>query len=192
LDLKDNMLTDDALYSFSELLPVNKTLKSINLSGVLISEGGGKKIAAAMTQNSTITHLELEGVAERCKCLGYYVLLVLSSDLSLWSRSDADEFNVPTGHDESVWMQALHHQIRLNRAGSGQQNRKRFVESLTSVSDQLDCIYHFVRRYPQHCDRQASCKLRMAAGALDRSLCEMSPEMSKYVEESLKAHLGDH
>lgn len=133
LDLKHNQFSDDALYAFATLLPHNKTLESIDLSGVDISSGGGWALAHAMTKNTTIRNLELQGDELRYR----------------------DEFYVPEGHAREDWFKALDYQLRLNRAGEGQGDRKRFVESLTSVSDHLDCIYHFTRNYPSHCERPA-------------------------------------
>jgi hypothetical protein len=54
-------------------------------------------------------------------------------------------------------MQALDFQLRLNRAHEGValKDRKLFVEALNSVSDHLGCLYHFIRRYPEHCEEMA-------------------------------------
>ena len=87
-----------------------------------------------MAQNGRITHLELEGGEERFR----------------------DEFDIPVGHSQDDWAQKIYYHIRLNRALPGQaapDSKATFVEALNSVSDQIDCIYHFVRTYPGHCHR---------------------------------------
>jgi hypothetical protein len=131
LDVKDNLFSDDALYTFAVTVKKNKTLTSLDLTGADISPGGGQALADAMVENHTITNLELDGGAERF----------------------ADEFHIPVGHSKDPWMQGLDFQLRLNRAHLGSlKDRKQFVESLNSVSDHLGCLYHFIRAHPTHCE----------------------------------------
>jgi hypothetical protein len=131
LDLKHNLFSDDALYSFAACLRKNRTLRSLDLSGTYISEGGVLALAAALEENLAITHVELEGDEARF----------------------LDEFNVPEGHSNTPYMQALYFRLRLNRAGK-RENRQQFAEALNMVSDHLDCIYHLVRHHPIYFDRQ--------------------------------------
>jgi hypothetical protein len=150
LDLKDNLFTDDCLYTFARALPVMDNLQSLDLSGCQLTKDGGEALAAGMKDNHVLQHLELEGDAERY----------------------ADEFHIPTGHSQDPWMRAVQTQLRLNRAyavaaGSTSSSTcafaakqlavktqpERFVEALNSVSDSLEGIYHFVRSYPQQAKR---------------------------------------
>ena len=130
LDLKHNAFTDDALYTIARALPNNKTLKSLDLSGAQITEGGVMALAEAMRKNVTLTHLELEGEESRF----------------------VDEFDIPEGHKNTDYMQALYFRLRLNRAGTGE-NREQFCQALNLVSDHLGCIYHLVRHNAKFCDR---------------------------------------
>lgn len=163
LDVQDNLLSDDTLYSLAQLVPRNDTLRTLNVSGCGISEDGGWKLAKAMQQNSTLHNVELEGTLERCTCHVEKHILSHSSGVLvsfLTTLTVSDEFDIPVGHTQTDWAIALDFQIRLNRAGTGQNNRKRFVESLVSVSDHLDCIYHFCKLYPTHFDRELHLPVR--------------------------------
>ena len=131
LDTKDNFFSDDALFTFAQTLPHNRTLQSLDLSGVNITDRGGIALAKGLAANSTLAHLELEGTAVKY----------------------ADEFDIKPGHEDKDWYKAIDYQLRLNRAGSTG-NRKKFVEALNSVSDHLGCLYTFVRQSPQYCDIQ--------------------------------------
>ena len=151
LDIKNNLLSDDALYTFARALPKLKVLKSLDLSGAYITQGAGEAMARGMAQNTVMTHLELEGGEERF----------------------ADEFDIPVGHSETDWMKSIYFHIRLNRAqaqGSVGANKPLFVEALNSVSDQVDCLYHFLRTYPKHCDRDGydtHCILQASSTSVD-------------------------
>ena len=134
LNLKDNKLSEDALYTLANMFPCinDSKLTSIDLSGVAITKEAGKVLAAGMAQNTRITHLELEGGEERYQ----------------------DEFDIPVGHSQEDWAKKIYYHIRLNRALHGKaapDSKATFVEAINSVSDQIDCIYHFVRTYPGHC-----------------------------------------
>lgn len=129
LDLKDNYFTDDALFTFAQTLPHNKALQSLDLSGVQVTDRGGQALARGLAANTTLTHLEVEGTAERY----------------------ADEFYIQPGNENKEWYKAIDYQLRLNRAGTIG-NRKKFVEALNSVSDHLGCLYTFVRQSPHYCD----------------------------------------
>jgi len=135
LDFQDNLFTDDALYTTGRILPkLPKQLRSINLSGAMISEAAGQVVAQGLSENQYITHLELEGTAQRFR----------------------DEFDVPVGHSQDPWMQQIYYHLRLNRAltsGEIQTDKKAYVEALNSVSDQLDCVFHFVRSHPKYMER---------------------------------------
>jgi hypothetical protein len=132
LDLKDNtLLSDDVLYSMGRVLPHNTTLVSLDLSGVYISNGGGQALAKGMAQNSTVTHLELEGTEERYR----------------------NEFDIQLQHDQEEWMKQIYYYLRLNRARAAveehekdQINKRAWVEKLNRVSDHLDCLYYFIRQ----------------------------------------------
>lgn len=136
LDLKDNMFTDDALYTIGRALPKWKKLCSLDVSGCTITPEGGEEIAKGISQNTCLTHLELEGNEERYQ----------------------DEFRVPVGHANEPWMKTLYYHLRLNRAQKGgghvMHSKARFVEALNAVSDQLDCIFYFIRGYAKYCDRE--------------------------------------
>jgi len=129
LDIKDNYLTDDALFTFAHTLQQNQSLQSLDLSGVQVTERAGQAMAKGLAANTTLTHLEIEGTL-----LKY-----------------ADEFDIKTEHQNTEWFKAIDYQLRLNRAGSAG-NRKKFVEALNSVSDHLGCLYTFVRQSPHYCD----------------------------------------
>lgn len=67
LDIKNNLFSDDALFSMASCMPHNSTLTTLDLTGVTITEAGGRKLAKSMEKNSTMLFIELEGYAERCK-----------------------------------------------------------------------------------------------------------------------------
>ena len=134
LDLKDNtMLSDDVLYSMGKVLPHNPVLTSLDLSGAHISSGGGQALAHGMARNTTLTHLELEGTEERYR----------------------NEFNIQLQHDQEDWMKQTYYCLRLNRArvGSQKTSKRAWVERLNRVSDQLDCLYYFIREESQFVSR---------------------------------------
>lgn len=127
LDIKHNLFSDDALFAFAIGLKQNSTLKSLDLSGVSISPKGVYTLAEALQYNTTITNLELEGDAVRFR----------------------DEFNVPEGHSQSDYMQALNFQLRLNRAGP-RNTKASFVEALNMVSDHVGCLFHLVKKHANY------------------------------------------
>ena len=177
LDVKDNLFSDDCLYTTGRLLPVlPPQFKSLDVSGADISHKAGRAVAAGMAKNRTLLSLELEGTLQRFH----------------------DEFAVPDGHSRTEWMQSIAHQLRLNRAyataggvvaasavathqtpphsrpeqgaaatepnGSSSDDWSRcehavktdpasFVAAVSAVSDSVSCIYHFLRAHPNHCDR---------------------------------------
>jgi Leucine Rich repeat len=130
LDLKHNLFSDDALYSFAQCLKKNRTLKALDLSGAYISEGGVYALATALEENRVVTHVELEGVESRF----------------------VDEFDIPEGHFNTPYMQALYFRLRLNRAGK-RENREQFAEALNMVSDHVGCLYHLIRHHPTYFNR---------------------------------------
>lgn len=140
LDLKHNLFTDDALYTFASALKKNRTLKSLDLSGAYISEGGVYALASALEDNTVVTHLELEGEASRF----------------------TDEFDIPDGHKNTPYMQALYFQLRLNRAGK-RENPVQFAEALNLVSDHVGCLFHLIRHHPKYFDRTTMPKLKAGA-----------------------------
>lgn len=180
LDVKDNVFSDDCLYTTGRLLPVlPPQFAALDVSGADISDAAGRAVAAGMVQNRTVLHLELEGTLQRFH----------------------DEFAVPVGHAQTAWMRAVAHQLRLNRAyaaaaaaaaakNANTKNAKKdqeahpgpngsgcsssssflrcsphyehhavrtdpasFVVAVSAVSDNVSCIYHFLRAYPAHCNR---------------------------------------
>lgn len=134
LDMKHNQFTDDALHSFATLLPINTSLKSLDLSGVLITEEAGRKLAQGiLSRNTTLHYLEIEGDSQRY----------------------ADEFNVSKGHTETDWWYQIDYQLRLNRACQNASIAKRpdFVDALVSLSDHSEALFHVVRAHPEHCRR---------------------------------------
>jgi Ran GTPase-activating protein (RanGAP) involved in mRNA processing and transport len=48
LDVKDNLFTDDALYTIGRALPNFKTLTSLDMSGCLITQGAGDELARSL------------------------------------------------------------------------------------------------------------------------------------------------
>jgi hypothetical protein len=139
IDVKSNLFSDDTLFTVAGALAAldNHTtrLTSIDMSGCQITTRAGQALAQALTHNSTITYLELEGEAERFQ----------------------DEFSVPVSRfSQDDWMQEIYLRLRLNRALVAADNqvhvsKPHFVEALNSVNDQLDCVYHFVRTCPGYC-----------------------------------------
>jgi hypothetical protein len=132
LDVKHNLFTEDALYTTGQLLP-KCHLRSLDLSGVAITEAAGLALEKGMRNNQTLLHLELEGDFERY----------------------SDEFHVPEGHTNAKWMQDITYQLRLNRAYNEKslENITDFCEALSCVSDDLSCLYHFLRKYSTHGNR---------------------------------------
>jgi hypothetical protein len=132
LDLKHNLFTEDALYTTGQLLP-KCHLRSLDLSGVAITETAGVALEEGMRENQTLLHLELEGHFERY----------------------SDEFHVPEGHTNTHWMRDITYQLRLNRAyhEKSLDNVTDFCEALSCVSDDLSCLYHFLRKYSTHGNR---------------------------------------
>lgn len=167
LDLKGNMFSEDAMYTFGYSLHGIKKLQCLDISGVQISSDSGRALAdGILHKNVTLHNLELEGIYENY----------------------ADEFAIPDGHKYTDWNQTIFYQLRLNRAyhyatiafndnpfpgpskpvcrvdneeenpssnydsRSGQlllhplfNDRRTFVEAVSHVSDQLSCIYYFLR-----------------------------------------------
>lgn len=162
LDVKGNIFTEDCLYTTSRLLPIAPhQLHYLDISGVSINDAAGQAVALGMTQNYTLQSFEIEGTIQRFQ----------------------DEFDIPVGHSETDWMQLVTHQLRLNRAyqmaydASSQTNdhttswdsksavtfaekqhvirtdAASFVVAVSSVSDSASGLYHFLRSYPDHCNR---------------------------------------
>jgi hypothetical protein len=150
LDVKGNMFTDDCLYTTGRLLPVAPPqFRSLDISGVPITEAAGTAVARGMIQNNALQSLEIEGTLLRFH----------------------DEFDIPPGHTNTQWMQDINHQLRLNRAYhmatedqsavttfASKQNAvsndvTAFVAAVSAVSDNASCMFHFLRTYSHHCDR---------------------------------------
>jgi hypothetical protein len=113
-------------------------LQSIDLSGVMITPEGGRALAdGIMSGNTTLRHLELEGVFDNYK----------------------DEFNIPELHKKSDWMIDLDYQLRLNRAfveGKGlESSPRKFVDAISHVSDHVGCIYYLLRTHHKYTSRLA-------------------------------------
>lgn len=133
LQLSDNLFSEDTLYTTARMLPNLTKIRSLDLSGCHITKGAGEALASAIAFNTSIINLELEGGEER------YI----------------DEFDIPVGHSQTAWMKQIYYHLRLNRAQpagsrSLHKSKTKFVAALNSVSDQLDCLYHFVRTCPGH------------------------------------------
>jgi hypothetical protein len=150
LDVKGNMFSDDCLYTTGRLLPIAPPqFRSLDISGVPITEAAGKAVARGMVQNNTLQSLEIEGTLLRFH----------------------DEFDIPPGHTNTQWMQDINHQLRLNRAYhmaaedqsavtsfANKQNFvstdvTAFVTAVSAVSDNASCLFHFLRTYSHHCTR---------------------------------------
>jgi hypothetical protein len=162
LDLKDNLFSDDVLYTFGNtFLPKNDTLQFLDLSGTHITEAGGTALAHGIVNiNYTLLHIDLEGVR----------------------TNYMNEFDIPDGFKYSPWMQRIRYQLRINRAyfhgmigeisqqtsinntGQGrqqqQQRRKKItkdsiptitrdelIEALIHVADHIGCLDYFVRTH---------------------------------------------
>lgn|ERR1719183_439864 len=173
LDIKDNLFSDDAMYTFAALFKKNQnqTLRSLDLSGVYISEGGGQALAVAMETNTTLHHLELED----------------------WRYQD--EFDIPPGNSETAWFRALDFSLRLNRAGRGESalnERTKFIESICRVSDNVTMIYSFLRDNPQHCEsnnkqQKSSTTLGVGNNHKDDDIDNIYDMMPQYVRDYMAA-----
>lgn len=157
LDIKDNLFSDDCLYTTGRLLPIMPAqFRSLDVSGAAITDAAGRAVASGMVHNRSLQWLELEGTLQRF----------------------ADEFDILDGHSLMPWMRDINHQLRINRAYAAAGTRRQlpsrdavpipafsaseamiqtdvpsFVTAVSSVSDNVSCIYHFLRSYPAHCNR---------------------------------------
>lgn len=176
IDLKDNIFSNDILYTFGNILKYNTTLQNIDISGVHITNDAGIALSnGILHHNNTLLHIELEGVYDNYK----------------------NEFNIPDGHKYDSWMLHISYQLRINRAyhssgitfspqqsnnnskeqqssktsttnnkmlkhtgdvGDGQMNEvsmvqieeitlHHLVDAIIHVSDHLGCIYYLLRQH---------------------------------------------
>lgn len=179
LDLKDNtLLSDDVLYSMARVLPHNSVLTSLDVSGAHISSGGGQALAKGMTQNTTLTHLELEGTEERYR----------------------NEFNIQLQHDQAEWMKQIYYCLRLNRARAGlglggsssttKNSKRAWVERLNRVSDHLDCLYYFIREESQFVSRMGQDTKVAYNPRLDYLDHHQSVQQDNHLQQQLEANPG--
>lgn len=160
IDFKDNMFSDDVLYTVGRMLQHNHTLHNLDISGVNITQDGGVALMKGILHhNHTILHVELEGIYENYK----------------------NEFHIHIGHKRDPWHVQMLYQLRLNRAyhsagvtfvedipqiqmrhvgdiGEGSMqpllmtpithmNATQLIEAMIHVSDHVGCIYYLLRQH---------------------------------------------
>ena len=104
LNMKDNLFSDDCLYTIGRLLPISpEQFESLDVTGVSISTAGGTVAAEGMLQNTTLLSLHIENSWASCDLL-----------------EDEDEEEEPNkSHSDEVWMQQIQNQLRYNNAIHG-------------------------------------------------------------------------
>ena len=103
LQLSDNKFSDDTLYTIARMLPKLTKVKSLDVSGVLITDEAGDAIASAMAHNKVIINLELEGDAVRYQ----------------------NEFEIPPGFSQTEWSKQIYYYIRLKSTSTGHLGKQR-------------------------------------------------------------------
>lgn len=124
LNLKDNLFSDDCLYTLGRLLPIApEQFESIDITGVSISTAGGTVAAAGMLQNTTLLSLQIESSWASC-------------DIYDEDEDDDEDGNAPAkkNHSDEVWMQQINNQLRYNNA-IHDKNRKEKLRSLMISSN---------------------------------------------------------
>jgi len=136
IDMQENYLTDDTLFTVGRMLRLHPdlTLASLNLSGVSpITNAAGNALVDGLQYNRSLQNLELEGTAARY----------------------ANEFDIPASpHAHTEWFARMDLYIRLNRAYHEAPLVKRdvsdFCVALNSVSDHASGLFHFIRENVQY------------------------------------------
>lgn len=110
LNMKDNLFSDDCLYTIGRLLPIApEQFESLDVTGVSISTAGGTVAAEGMLQNTTLLSLHIESSWASCD-------LLEDED-----EEDDDETKNESkkNHSDELWMQQIQNQLRYNNAIHG-------------------------------------------------------------------------
>ena len=165
LDLKGNMFSDDCLYTMSRLLPIAPhQLHYLDISGVSINEEAGKAVALGMIQNCTLQSLEIEGTIQRFQ--DEFDIPVGHNDTD-WMQLISHQlrlnraYQVAYNASSRSLLSNNHNTERSSTEGATfvekqnviSKDMTAFVVAVSSVSDSASCMYHFLRTYPDHCNR---------------------------------------
>jgi hypothetical protein len=114
LNFRDNLFSDDCLYSLGRFLPVAPAqLQAIDVSGVAITNAAGIALAAGMAQNDTLQSFQLEDTWT-------------SNELDEDDDSDC-EMDRKQCFDNEPWMIEINEQIRFNRANGKHSGISRLI-----------------------------------------------------------------
>jgi hypothetical protein len=115
LNFRDNLFSDDCLYSLGRFLPVAPAqLQAIDVSGVAITNAAGKALAAGMAQNDTLQSLQLEDTWT-------------AGELSEDDYDSDDEIERKQCFANEPWMTEINDQIRFNRANGQNTGSSRLI-----------------------------------------------------------------
>jgi hypothetical protein len=115
LHLKDNLFSDDCLFTLGRLLPKSPPqFTTIDVTGVHITTRGGIAAAAGMMQNNTLLSLQLESTWES------YEFCDNDEDDEDDDDDDIGGDDVgeskKTNHSDEIWMHQINDQLRYNKA----------------------------------------------------------------------------
>lgn len=164
LDLKGNMFTDDCLYTTSRLLPIAPhQLHFLDISGVSINDEAGRAVALGMIQNFTLQSFEIEGTIQRYQ--DEFDIPVGHSDTD-WMQLITHQLRLNRAYQmaydaSSQSLLSNSHSVESTAAAATIVEKQNvissevasFVVAVSSVSDSASCLYHFLRTYPNHCNR---------------------------------------
>ena len=110
LHMKDNLFSDDCLYTIGRLLPIApEQFQSLDVTGVSISTAGGTAAATGMAQNTTLLSLHIESSWANCD--------IYDDDDEDDDDDDVDGTKTSKkNHSDEVWMQQINNQLRYNNA----------------------------------------------------------------------------
>lgn len=142
-------LSVESCQAISQALQVNKTLVTLNLPRSILSDEGLKHIAQGLTVNTTLKKIEV-GVSKSIGEKGTEALeemLEKNYELQRLVVSSAEK-----GVKEKVEFY-----MRLNEVGrgsllrDGKATREQWVEMLSTVVNDLDCLFYFLSMNPTLC-----------------------------------------
>ena len=137
LNFRDNLFTDDCLYSLGRFLPVAPAqLQAIDVSGVAITNDAGRAAATGMAQNNTLQFLQLEDT---------WTSGQLDEDDY---DSDDEAFAKPSFANEP-WMIEINDQIRFNRANVKKTGMSRLIQSNAYTPPRELVLNHEFRKKKQ-------------------------------------------
>jgi hypothetical protein len=164
LNLPYNLFTDDILYTFGNMLPYNRTLQMLDLTGTIITTAGGIALANGIKyRNFTLLYVDLDVTdddddddhktthTEQCTSICYN------------GTDDDDDKN--TTYNATSWRKDIRYQLLINRMYhvletvvenstiSARQigttlSQRQLIDVIANHSNEnLDCIYYFIRNY---------------------------------------------